>query len=44
MPSKVAFDPEEPSLGCSIRADSVAPPHSPVTIKQLPSNDAAFLE
>ena len=32
MPSKVAFDPEEPALG-RIRADSVAPPHNPVTIK-----------
>ena len=33
MPSKVAFDPEEPSLG-RIRADSVAPPHSPSSIKR----------
>jgi hypothetical protein len=33
MPSKVAFDPEEPSLG-RIRADSVAPPHSPTSIKR----------
>ena len=33
MPSKVAFDPEEPSLG-RIRADSVTPPHSPASIKQ----------
>ena len=33
MPSKVAIDPEEPSLGC-IRADSVAPPHSPASIKR----------
>ena len=33
MHSKVAFDPEEPSLG-RIRADSVAPPHSPVSIKR----------
>ena len=33
MPSKVAIDPEEPSLGC-IWADSVAPPHSPATIKR----------
>ena len=33
MPSKVAFDPEEPSLG-RIRADSVAPPHSPASIKR----------
>ena len=31
MLSKVAFDPVEPFLG-RIRADSVAPPHSPVTI------------
>ena len=33
MPSKVAFDPEEPSLG-RIRADCVAPPHSPASIKR----------
>ena len=33
MPSKVAFDPEEPSLG-RIRADSVAPPHNPASIKR----------
>ena len=33
MPSKVAIDPEEPSLG-RIRADSVAPPHSPASIKR----------
>jgi len=33
MPSKVAFDPEEPFLG-RIRADSVAPPHSPTSIKR----------
>ena len=33
MPSKVAIDPEEPSLG-RIRADSVAPPHSAATIKR----------
>ena len=33
MPSKVTFDPEEPSLG-RIRADSVAPPHSPASIKR----------
>jgi len=33
MASKVAFDPEEPSLG-RIRADSVAPPHSPTSIKR----------
>ena len=32
MPSKVANDPEEPSLG-RIRADSIAPPHSPTSIK-----------
>ena len=32
-PSKVAIDPEEPSLG-RIRADSVAPPHSPSSIKR----------
>jgi len=31
MPSKVATDPEEPSLG-HIRADSIAPPHSPTSI------------
>jgi hypothetical protein len=33
MPSKVAFDSEEPCLG-RIQADSVAPPHSPASIKQ----------
>ena len=33
MPSKVAFDPEEPSLG-RIRADFVAPPHSSASIKR----------
>ena len=33
IPSKVAIDPEEPSLG-RIRADSVAPPHSAATIKR----------
>jgi hypothetical protein len=33
MSSKVAFDPDEPSLG-RIRADSVAPPHSPSSIKR----------
>ena len=33
IPSKVAFDPEQPSLG-RIRADSVAPPHSPTSIKR----------
>ena len=32
IPSKVSFDPEEPSLG-RIRADSVAPPHSLASIK-----------
>jgi hypothetical protein len=33
IPSKVAFDPEEPSLG-RIRADAIAPPHSPASIKR----------
>ena len=33
IPSKVAFDPEEPSLG-RIRADSVAQPHSLASIKR----------
>ena len=33
MPSKLVFDPGEPSLG-RIRADSIAPPHSPTSIKQ----------
>jgi hypothetical protein len=33
MPSKVAIDPEEPSLG-RIRADSVPPPHSAASIKR----------
>ena len=33
MASKVAFDPEEPSLG-RIRAESIAPPHSPSSIKR----------
>ena len=33
MPSKVAIDPGEPSLG-RIRADSVAPPHSAASIKR----------
>ena len=33
IPSKVAFDPEEPSLG-RIQADSIAPPHSPASIKR----------
>ena len=32
-PSKVAFDPENPSLGC-IRADFVVPPHSLATLKR----------
>ena len=32
IPSKVAFDQEEPSIG-RIRADCVAPPHSPTSIK-----------
>ena len=32
IPSKAANDPEEPSLG-RIRADSIAPPHSPTSIK-----------
>ena len=32
MPSKVANDPEEPSVG-RIRADFIAPPHSPTSIK-----------
>ena len=31
MPSKVGFDPEEPSLG-RIRVDSITPPHSPASI------------
>ena len=31
--SKVAFDLEEPSIG-RIRADSIAPPHSPTSIKR----------
>ena len=33
MASKVANDPERPSLGRT-RADSVAPPHSPISIKR----------
>ena len=33
MPSKVAIDPEEPSLG-RIQAESVAPPHGPASIKR----------
>jgi hypothetical protein len=33
MPSKVAFDPGEPSLG-RIRIDSVAPPHTLTSIKR----------
>ena len=32
MPSKVAFDPEEPSLG-RIWVDSIPPPHGPASIK-----------
>ena len=36
IPSKVAFDPEGPSLG-RIRLDSVAPPHSPTSIKRCVS-------
>ena len=32
IPSKVANDPEEPSIG-RIRADSITPPHSPTSIK-----------
>ena len=45
MPSKVAFDPEEPSLG-RIRADSIAPPHTPASIKRCISKvegNPAFL-
>ena len=33
IPSRVSIDPEEPSLG-RIRADSVAPPHNPTSIKR----------
>jgi hypothetical protein len=33
MPSKVAFDPEDPSLG-RIRVGSIAPPHTPTSIKR----------
>ena len=33
IPSKVGIDPDEPSLG-RIRVDSVAPPHSPTSIKR----------
>jgi hypothetical protein len=33
MSSKVAFDPDRPSLG-HIRSDSIAPPHSPASIKR----------
>ena len=33
IPSKVAFDHDEPSIG-RIRADSIAPPHSPASIKR----------
>ena len=32
MPSKLANDPEEPSIG-RVRADSIAPPHNPTSIK-----------
>ena len=32
MASKVAIDPEEPSLG-RIQGDSIAPPHTPTSIK-----------
>ena len=33
MPSKVAIDPKRPSIG-RIAADSIAPPHSPTSIKR----------
>ena len=33
VPSKATFDPDEPSLG-RIRAESVAPPHCPSSIKR----------
>ena len=33
IPSKVAFDHDEPSIG-RIRADYIAPPHSPASIKR----------
>ena len=33
IPSKVAIDPEEPSIG-RIRWDSIAPPHTPTSIKR----------
>ena len=33
IPSKVAFDHDEPSIG-RIRADCVSPPHSPASIKR----------
>ena len=45
IPSKVAFNPEEPSLG-RIRADSIAPPHTPASIKRCISRvegNPAFL-
>ena len=50
-PSKVAIDPEEPSLG-RIRADFIAPPHTPTSIKRCISRvegnpalaDAEFFE
>ena len=38
MPSKVAIDPEEPSLG-RILADSVPPPHSAASIKRCISRE-----
>ena len=40
-PSKVAADPEEPCLG-RIRADSVAPPHTPTSIKRCISRVEKF--
>ena len=33
IPSKVAFDHDEPSIG-RIRADSITPPHTPISIKR----------
>jgi hypothetical protein len=41
-PSKVATDPEEPFLG-RIRADSVAPPHTPDSIKRCISRVECIL-
>ena len=41
MPSILAFDPEEPFLG-RIQADSIAPPHSPATIKLYISRVKGF--